>query len=776
MLAVEFKKLIKQIGIPTTWVDIRSTYKYNAPEQKFRAFEEDVLSYIRQENSFDGIVNLIIKYEEIFDKELFILRVARLLENDIANEKNIFANPKSNLSKIRLHEFSSNKASALQAAKRALKKVDIVDVEMTKKRLDVYSSQEFIGNRGFYDKKRDLTTATLKNIEETIGLENLLGYIKPSDLIQCCRYPNLGNALAVRIIENGEISSDSSYKFEDKVMTEIESLQKAEKMPAKTFKWEDFYKVVKDHALYMDFDKVMLLSLAVFYNKYGDRLENFTQEEAIELQEYAEKIENLLENKKVTIDSPRFNRTISFRDINEWVTTLNRHYIGGEFHSNERITELANDIVNGKVDPSVLSREEFVETMRFSTDEIGYIIENIPTSLQFLIENEYITPEVAKQAIDTQEEMLAPELLYAYQSGLIDIDKIADLFNCKIINLDSIRMLKENEDKDKPLDGIVSSKRLIDLYFDKEKREEFEKYRKLYKLLKIEGKTVEEQKAAADDLIDKSIDLLEEDKIYDLYHMGLIPVDTTIEFVGQSALIKAFSEGELKPTDSKRLYDSGVITIQMIRDVLKDQSIDDGQKLVLIYSTFPNREDVKTRIKLIEYLNDAADNFKNSGRNDKKKKSVEKPSDNSPQNKFVTDPCSRWKLISSIDEEYSQEYLSDGHIIFFLPNEEKYIIEKLYDKNRKPAYGAATYILDERTFEENREQIIKDNKIDKSVLVELKNTQNRNVKRLIHTGWGKGLTEFFDIAESKKYTKEQCRIIKALVEEVESSKKPLEER
>ena len=40
-----------------------------------------------------------------------------------------------------------------------------------------------------------------------------------------------------------------------------------------------------------------------------------------------------------------------------------------------------------------------------------------------------------------------------------------------------------------------------------------ESKKKLYKLLKIEGKTVEEQKAAADDLIDKSIDLLEEDKI-----------------------------------------------------------------------------------------------------------------------------------------------------------------------------------------------------------------------------------------------------------------------
>ena len=50
------------------------------------------------------------------------------------------------------------------------------------------------------------------------------------------------------------------------------------------------------------------------------------------------------------------------------------------------------------------------------------------------------------------------------------------------------------------------------------------------------------------------------------------------------------------------------------------------------------------------------------------------------------------------------------------------------------------------------------------------------MKKLIHTGWGNALINYFDIKESKKYTKEQCRTIQKLVEEVESSKKPLEER
>ena len=122
MLAVEFKKLINQIGIPTSWPDIRSAYRYNAPEEKFRAFEEEVLNYIRQVNSYEGIVNLIVKHEDIFDKELYILRVARLLEADVNMEKSIFAN-QSDTSRIRLENRNANKQQALQIAKRALKKV-----------------------------------------------------------------------------------------------------------------------------------------------------------------------------------------------------------------------------------------------------------------------------------------------------------------------------------------------------------------------------------------------------------------------------------------------------------------------------------------------------------------------------------------------------------------------------------------------------------------------------------------------------------------------------
>ena len=674
-----------------------------------------------------------------------------------------------------------NRQQALQNAKKALKKIDVIDIEMSKKRLDTYSSQEFIGNKNFFEKKKEKSAAAIQRIEEVIGFENLLSYIRPTDLIQCCRYPNLGNALAIKIIESGiELNNgqDEKVTIEDRFLDSEEAKKKAEASngQAKAFKWEVFYAMVKKYDYYMDVDKVLLLANSVFYNKYGDKLDNFTEEEARELKEFTEKIGILLENKKVAIESPRFNRIISYTDIDEWVKTLNKHYIGGKFYTDDEILALANDIVNGRTDVSVLSKEVFDEVMQFTTEEIGYIIESSPESLQFLLENGYIDEKTALEAIDKQEEVLPKELIYAYQQSLLTNEKIAELLDKQVITFEDIYVLKENEVEDKPLDTVVSNKRLIELYFDKDRIQEFEEYRRLYKLLKLEGKSVQEQKENADLLIEESMDLLEEDKMYDLYHMGLIPVDTAIEFVGQGALIKAFASGELKPNDSKRLYDEGVITIQMIREVLKDRGIDDGQKLVLIYSTFPDREDVKTRAKLLDYLNDASDNFKGPTKGQRKKKEPEKNTTFTPQNKFVTDPCSRWKLISALDKEYSQEYLEDGHLITYLSNEEKYIIEKLFDKHRRPAYGAATYILDERTFKENRDKIIQENKINKNELVALRKQESSSVKKIIHSGWGNAILKYFDVKESKKYTKEQCRVIQGLVEEVEESRRPIDER
>ena len=110
--------------------------------------------------------------------------------------------------------------------------------------------------------------------------------------------------------------------------------------------------------------------------------------------------------------------------------------------------------------------------------------------------------------------------------------------------------------------------------------------------------------------------------------------------------------------------------------------------------------------------------------------------------------------------------------MFYLPNKGKYIIEKLYKKNNEPAYGSATYIIDEEDFENRRSEIIKNGKVDKKVLVEMK--QGEKAKKIIHTGWGNAIAKYFDIDNPSKYTERQSKKIRKLAKQVEDSKKVLE--
>lgn len=128
--------------------------------------------------------------------------------------------------------------------------------------------------------------------------------------------------------------------------------------------------------------------------------------------------------------------------------------------------------------------------------------------------------------------------------------------------------------------------------------------------------------------------------------------------------------------------------------------------------------------------------------------------------------------MASLDSEYSFEYKSDGSAIFYLPKFRKYILEKLYNQNNEPAWGAATYILDEDIYEENEENIIEGDVINRSKLARLRG--EKGVKRFIHTGWSNAICKFFDIEDTGKYTEEQINQIKKFSKQVEESKKPLE--
>ncbi len=790
--------IINKVGFLKNISDLKATYKFNSLPEDIKAFEKELFSEIENQKCYSKYMEIIRNYERIFDKNMYVFRVARLLEGVYKMSQNpMLAEGKLLESPVYFHTsskqvklaFKNNPnvniadkldiKSTIKYCKEALSKVDIADlVEADDGSFRLYTSQDFVGNTGKTEKNAKKTEKRLKQIEEKVSLEEVLRFLVPSDLIDICIYPNLGNRLANDILDAGkqEESEEDKFKVFDRLFDkEIEiSEETLTKSNGKIFKWDDFINTVRENIRYIDIDKMLLLSTAVFYNKYGNELDRFSYKEAMELKNYSETVESLIESPRNRLISPRFSREINFELIKNSISSLNKHFIGERFYNDEEINNLASKIMSGKTSISSLSDSEILEILQFTIGEYITITTNNPNALRELNERGLLKNKQLSQIISGLPTISKENLLYIYELGEIDTDEILERYNKNQIQAESIKTLKENSENKEKIEQMVSSKKLVELYLDEEKKEEFDRYKRLYKALIIDNKDKEKKKEIANEILDQSLELLDSKKMGELYRMGLIPLDTYIDFNGEATILDLYQSGELKPIDVRRLYDEKVITLDMIRGILKKGEIDDGKKLTLLYSTFSKKEDSDIRDDLIKYLDEPEEtNHTSTGKtrlSELKFKRTE--GETRIQNRSVTDPCSRWNLIAELDQDYSQEYLKDGNMIFYLPNQGKYIIEKLYNKNFDKAYGSATYILDEDEFRKNKTDIVKDGKIDKSILVEMR--RNKKADRIIHTGWSNGICRYFDIENSSNYTKEQTENIKKLAKQVEESKIPLE--
>ena len=778
---LSIEDIIRKLGFFINFSDFMACYKFNGSQKQMSKFEDEMTQKIKSQKGVEEYLKTISENENLFDKELYVFHLLRILQDTYDKiQSNTYINGVVKVPIFMINGKGENVPLDRDSIKRILSKSrkllqdsDIVDLEVYREsgKIEIYESRRYVGKNTKADADERKAEERLKKIEEEIGLENIISFLQPTDLINVCKYPNLGNLLAVKIIENGKkIKNKDTIRIQDRVNNrEIETTEKLAK--GKYFDWDEFIDTVRENFRYIDIDKMLLLANTIFYNKYGNEPEKFPFEEARKLREFTRKVEGLLENKNVTINSYRFNSDIDFNLIKSSVESLNKHYINGRYRDDVEINQLAKDIMDGKVSVTSLSEEEYRETMSFKPIELAQIVTSRPETLQSLIERSWITDKELEDIIDKMENINKDQVVYLYNSKKMSNEVFLENYMVGKILLEDISYLKDNIERKENLEQIVSSENLVSLFLDKDRKKEFVKYKDLYKALKISGKTAEEKQAVADEILEVSNELLNEDKMQELYKMGLIPLDTYIDFVGISAVSELYLKGELKPVDARRLYDENVLTKEMITELLTKKEVDDGKKLTLIYSTFSEKEDEYLRDEFIKYIKTTKKSSHSKGENNQR---IEKENIQTGKrvSRYFTDPSARWNLMASLDSEYSFEYKSDGSAIFYLPKFRKYILEKLYNQNNEPAWGAATYILDEDIYEENEENIIEGDVINRSKLARLRG--EKGVKRFIHTGWSNAICKFFDIEDTDKYTEEQINQIKKFSKQVEESKKPLE--
>ena len=263
-----------------------------------------------------------------------------------------------------------NKRRTLITARTLLKGKRVAELTANSATGDifVYTSEEFASESFSTKKRAEKADARIKQIDEILGLENVLQYLTPPDLIEICEYPNLGNVLAVKLyeLENDEESSENEYKSSkknDRSRRTRASNEVKVDISKDEFDKEKFRDIIIKYAEFIDLDKMLLMANALYYNMQYNNSENLSQEEAEALQVYTEKVGELLASKKTVLESERFSEEIKYSLLSESVSSLNRHFIGGKFYSYEELNDLIIDVIDGNYPISTVTKREFRNTV-----------------------------------------------------------------------------------------------------------------------------------------------------------------------------------------------------------------------------------------------------------------------------------------------------------------------------------------------------------------------------------------------------------------------------
>ena len=449
---LSIEDIIRTLGFFINFSDFMACYRYNGSQKQMSRFEDEMAKKIKGQEGVEEYLKTINENENLFDKELYVFHLLRIVQD--AYDK--IQDPKYASGSIKLPIFMINGKGQnkpldkdeikriVNRSRKLLQDSDIVDLDVYREseKIKVYESRRYVGKSTKADADEKKAEERLARIEEEIGLENIVNFLQPTDLINVCKYTNLGNLLAVKIIEDGKkIKKEETIKVQDRAHNrEIEASGNLSR--GKYFDWDEFINTVRANFRYMDIDKMLLLANTIFYNRYGNEPEKFSFEESRELKDFTKKIESLLEDKNVTISSYRFVKDINFDLIKSSVETLSKHYISGRYYDDIEINQLVKDIIEGEVSVTSLSEEEYRETMNFKPIELAQIVTSRPEDLQSLIERSWISDKELEEIISGMEKITKEQLLYLYNSKKISNETFLENYSNGKILLEDVAYLK----------------------------------------------------------------------------------------------------------------------------------------------------------------------------------------------------------------------------------------------------------------------------------------------------------------------------------------------
>jgi len=451
--------------------------------------------------------------------------------------------------------------------------------------------------------------------------------------------------------------------------------------------------------------------------------------------------------------------------------------------------------------------KDLTQSLYNSEDEeiIKVDLKYIDSFLKRFIEDRYITDaEIEEVHRKLAEEGAMPDSKEMYEIagiGIKDLENISetiedekDLVKKEILISSAkelIKYLKEtkglSDEKiiEMYINGVLSQELALDLDFEDEyyidtfkklyeensKEKTPEKTKRLNKFSALCYELSEQGKLDKEELLLEFMESNDKENVYDLYTMGAISLEDCFECIGIEALEKIFAGGNItvQPAILKKMYDSGKLDIKnMVNLINKIPSKE--EKYLLIINIFP--EELEIRQEIINKTIDVDFGLMTKAiTKTKRKKEDETRPEGINFKRHITDSAHRFNLIKNLDVNYYMEMSKDGHVILTLPKFGKIIIEKILDTQNENGYGAATYVLDEKYFDDNEDKIRSAGKINRSVLVEAH--KDGNATKFSHSvkTWGDKIKKFFEKISGIPFTDEENKKLDEIIQKIKDSEK-----
>lgn len=261
--------------------------------------------------------------------------------------------------------------------------------------------------------------------------------------------------------------------------------------------------------------------------------------------------------------------------------------------------------------------------------------------------------------------------------------------------------------------------------------------------------------------------------IITMYEDGLISLENILDFDPDyiKPMLDKLSLDDATKIRNKMNYED---LIKLVDDVFLAPNVSDESKFIIVMNLFgedteEDKDARETYISLLEFDGESERRALPTG----EKKKFTGNTSSSQSNKYVYPDFVKWKFYKALDKDVRVTRYSNGYVEFASSKLGVRIIEKYYDGD-KPAYGTATYIVNEKDYRDNQAELITLTRTGKI----LESSQMKQIvprkDRIAHRTqsaqktWMDEIVKYFDVDFEReldtRYTKEELKELKETIE------------